>query len=64
LGKRKIAKDGDKVKFTRMGLTLIGEVQQVRESSVIVRINDEDAKSLRLDTPLTVISHKNYEIID
>lgn len=64
MGKRKIAKDGDKVKFTRMGMTMIGIVQQVREASVIVRLDDEDAKSLRLETPLTVISHKNYEIID
>ncbi len=64
MGNKKTAKDGDKIRFTRLGVELVGEVHQVRESSVIAKISEEDAHLLRLDTPLTVISHKNYEVID
>lgn len=59
----KTAKDGDMIKFSRHGLELTGEVHQVRESSVIVKLSDEDAEYLKLDTPLTIVSHKNYVLI-
>lgn len=59
----KTAKDGDIVKFSRHGLELTGEVHQVRESSVVVKLSDEDAEYLKLDTPLTIVSHKNYVLI-
>lgn len=59
----KTAKDGDIVKFTRHGIELTGEVHQVRESSVVVMLSDEDAEILKLDTPLTIVSHKNYVVI-
>jgi uncharacterized protein YkvS len=60
----KIAKEGDKVLFERNGIVIIGKVSKVREESVIVTISKSDADALKVDTPLTVVSHKNYQIIN
>jgi uncharacterized protein YkvS len=54
---------GDKVKFKRFGHPLVGEVSLIREESVIVKLDQTDAETLKLDTPLTVVSHKNYTLI-
>lgn len=59
----KIAKEGDKILFERNGLLIKGEVSKVRELSVIVTISKTDAEELNIDTLLTVVSHKNYQII-
>jgi uncharacterized protein YkvS len=59
----KIAKEGDKILFERNGFVIKGEVCKVRELSVIVTISKSDAKELNIDTPLTVVSHNNYQII-
>ncbi|MDQ0229847.1 DUF2187 family protein [Metabacillus malikii] len=59
----KIAKEGDKILFTRNGIEMIGEVFKVREESVIVSISKADAYLINVETPLTVVSHKNYQII-
>lgn len=55
---------GDKIKFKRMGLSFIGEVSLIREESVIVKLKSSDAETLKLDTPYTVVSHKNYVILE
>jgi uncharacterized protein YkvS len=58
-----LAKEGDKVRFERNGLVIIGEVFKVREASVIVTISKSDAEGINVETPLTVVSHKNYQLI-
>lgn len=60
----KVAKEGEKVFFIRNELDIIGEVCKVRDESVIVRISNTDAEKLQVETPLTVVSHKNYQIIN
>jgi uncharacterized protein YkvS len=58
-----LAKEGDKVLFERNGLVIIGEVFKVREASVIVTISKSDAEGINVETPLTVVSHKNYQLV-
>jgi uncharacterized protein YkvS len=60
----KIANEGDKVLFERSGLVIVGEVVKVREESVIVSISKNDAEGINVETPLTVVSHKNYQLIN
>lgn len=55
---------GDKVKFARLGVIFIGEITAIREASVVVKISEVDARILKLETPLTVVSHKNYISLD
>lgn len=57
-------KEGDIVKFDRNGMMIMGKVLKVRETSVIVQISNDDAMALNLDTPFTIVSHKNYEGIN
>jgi len=60
----KMANEGDKVLFKRNSVSIIGEVIQVKEGSVVVQINDSDAERIKIDTPITVVSHKNYKIVN
>lgn len=55
---------GDKIQFSRNGERFVGEVTRVREESVIVKLNDTDADYLKLETPLTVVSHKHYFVLE
>lgn len=41
----------------------MGEVVKENEASVIVKIDEADAEKLKIDTALTVVAHKNYEVI-
>jgi uncharacterized protein YkvS len=59
----KIAKEGDTILFKRNGSEIVGEVFKVNEGSVIVNIQSSDAKKINIDTPRTVVSHKNYQIL-
>lgn len=59
-----IAVIGDKILFKRNNLSIIGTVVKVNEASVIVKIDDSDAEKIKIDTPLTVVAHKNYEVIE
>lgn len=59
-----IADCGDKVRFIRNGMIIIGDVTITRNESVIVNISKADAMKLNIETPITVVSHKNYQIID
>jgi uncharacterized protein YkvS len=59
-----IAECGDKVRFVRNGKIIVGEVTIVRNESVIVNVSKNDALKLNIETPITVVSHKNYQIID
>ena len=59
-----MANEGDKVLFKRNSVSIIGEVIQVKEGSVVVQINDSDAERIKIDTPITVVSHKNYKIVN
>lgn len=60
----KIALKGDNVFFKRSQQSIIGEVITVKDESVIVKISESDAIKLNIETPLTVVSHKNYKVID
>ena len=60
----KMANEGDKILFKRNSVSIIGEVIQVKEGSVVVQINDSDAERIKIDTPITVVSHKNYKIVN
>lgn len=60
----KIALKGDNVFFKRSQQSIIGEVITVKNESVIVKISDSDAEKLNIETPLTVVSHKNYEVME
>ncbi|KKK38452.1 hypothetical protein WQ57_07535 [Mesobacillus campisalis] len=53
---------GDLVLCSRHGIAFFGTVTKVKESSVIVKLSQEDAQKLDLETPFTVVSHKNYVI--
>ena len=59
-----IAMIGDKIRFIRNKFSIIGEVVKVNEASVIVKIDDSVAEKLKIDTPLTVVAHKNYDVIE
>lgn len=58
-----IAKEGNKIMFNRHGLELTGEVVRVREESVLVSISQHNAELLNIETPVTVVSHKHYQIL-
>lgn len=59
----KIANEGDQVRFKRNNLSINGEVIKVKESSVIVQISPSDADRINIDTPYTVVSHRNYKLL-
>lgn len=60
----KIASEGDQVLFKRNNLSINGEVIKVKESSVIVQISPSDAERIRIDTLYTVVSHRNYKLLN
>lgn len=60
----RIANEGDKVIFNRNNLSINGEVVKVKESSVIVHISHSDAERMRIDTPYTTVSHRNYTLVN
>lgn len=60
----KIAKVGDLIEFSRNGFIIIGQVIKVREESIVVSISDEDAELIKIETPITVVSHSNYKLIN
>jgi uncharacterized protein YkvS len=57
------AKIGDRISFQRKNLSIEGEVEIVRDNSVIVRISENANKKLEYETAKTVVSHSNYVII-
>jgi uncharacterized protein YkvS len=63
MDQRVIASEGDKITFHRHGFGFTGEVVKVREESVLVSISQQDAEQLNIDTPITVVSHKHYDIV-
>ncbi len=54
---------GDTVKFERNGYTIHGQVEVYREHTVLVSISDADAAKLHLESPITLVNHKNYTVI-
>lgn len=58
-----LAQVGDHIEFKRNGIAVIGEVIRVKAGSVLAKISDYDAERLKLETPITVISHKHYKIL-
>jgi uncharacterized protein YkvS len=63
MSEKRMANTGDKILFNRNGIRIIGEVVKVREESVIVSISLKDAVKIKVETPITVVSHKNYQLI-
>ncbi|WP_338471787.1 DUF2187 family protein [Niallia sp. XMNu-256] len=60
---KKLANTGDKVIFHRKGREFVGEVVKVKEESVLVSVNQNDAKVMNIETPITVVSHKKYQLV-
>ncbi|CAM3860742.1 DUF2187 family protein [Mesobacillus thioparans] len=58
------AKIGDRISFQRKDLTIEGEVEIVRDNSVIVRISDHANEKLEYETTKTVVRHSKYVIIN
>lgn len=56
------AKIGDIILFTRKHNNYEGKVFTVRDTSVLVEISKESAKSLGYEMPNTVVRHGNYII--
>jgi uncharacterized protein YkvS len=54
---------GDKIEFKRKKHIVNGVVTSLRENTVIVSLENDDAKKLELPDHQTVVSHKNYVIV-
>lgn len=63
MSEKRTATTGDTILFNRNGIKIIGKVIKIREESVIVSVSQKDAAKLRIETPITVVSHKNYQLI-
>lgn len=61
--KKEHASIGNTIKFERNGYTIYGEVESYREHTVLVLISDADAAKLHLESPITLVNHKNYTVI-
>jgi uncharacterized protein YkvS len=53
---------GKKVDFYRKNIKLSGTIEKVLNNSVIVSISKDYAAQLELETPYTVVGHKNYVV--
>ena len=62
--KRNHATYGDTIQFKRNGLIIQGVVEMYRENTVLVSISDSDAAKLLLESPITLVNHKNYIVIN
>ncbi|ALC90687.1 hypothetical protein AM500_13505 [Bacillus sp. FJAT-18017] len=58
------AKIGDRISFQRKDLSIEGEVEIVRDNSVIVKVSDEAKQIFDYETPRTVVKHSNYVILE
>jgi len=58
----KKAKIGDIILFSRKNSDFEGKVFTVRDTSVLVEISRESAKTLGYEMPNTVVRHGNYII--
>lgn len=54
---------GNSIKFYRKDTFLVGDVVQIRENTVMIEVCETVEKILNIPNNLTVVSHKNYEII-
>ncbi|WP_273130639.1 DUF2187 family protein [Bacillus weihaiensis] len=54
---------GNQILFSRKDFNILGYVVIVRKNSVVVRINNDVALKLKYENNLTIVNHKNYEII-
>ncbi|MBU7595820.1 DUF2187 family protein (plasmid) [Metabacillus halosaccharovorans] len=62
--KKMTAKIGDVIEFTRKGFTVSATVSNLRDKSVIVKIDNADTvRNLGLETEFTVVSHEKYRIV-
>jgi uncharacterized protein YkvS len=55
---------GDTVQFQRKKHVINGVVTTLRENTVIVKMDRDVAKKLDLPDDQTVVSHKNYAVIE
>lgn len=54
---------GEKVLFQRKSHMIKGVVIAYREHSVIAEISQADAKLIDIKNTITVVNHKNYELV-
>ncbi len=57
------AEVGNHILFKREDLHVLGYVVIVRENSVVVKINSDIAIKLKYENNLTIVNHRNYEVI-
>lgn len=63
MGEKTLADTGDTILFHRQGQQFTGKVVKVKEESVLVSLTHQDAKLLHIETPITVVAHKNYQLL-
>lgn len=62
ISNRKKIKVGDSVTFTRKKMMISGEVIQIGENTVMVKVDESTRRLLEISTNETVVNHKNYTI--
>ncbi|KEK10225.1 hypothetical protein ABD91_17265 [Lysinibacillus sphaericus] len=60
----RVAKEGDIVAFTRSNFSCEGVVITVRSETVMVELQPEYIGMLRIPNNLTIVNHKNYQILN
>lgn len=54
---------GDEIFFKRKAVLVKGTVVDYRTDTVIVEISESQAKALEISNCLTVVNHKNYQLV-
>lgn len=54
----------EKISFVRNEHEVQGRIYKILENSVIVQISKKDADLIGAASDLTVVSHKNYSVVD
>lgn len=54
---------GDQVIFERKNRPVVGTVVGYREETVVVEVEAHVAKELEIENNVTVVNHKNYEVL-
>lgn len=54
----------EKISFVRNDHEVSGTIYKILENSVIVQLSNEDADLIGAASNLTVVSHKNYSVVE
>lgn len=61
--KKKKGRVGDSIRFSRRNIMIDGVIHAMKDNVAIVEIGLEDSLDLNLENQLTVVAHKNYEVL-